>query len=152
MPTVSTEGIADGQPIYAAHPLSIINAVNSYMFKHIPITGDITDPTTVKIYSRPASETQVYINDQVTSIKAQGFTGNKDITPQLVAAADYSLFKYIPIIMKEQEEGVDMYFGNGEVPNVDTDGVMTLKFYRSNMGSGYNGGTDCYITLIIMKS
>jgi len=150
MATVNKSGIVDGAILTAEKVTRIIDAVETYSLKHIPITGISGSPDLITIKPGIAGANHVFINGvEYDGVTAQGYFGNKAV-PIFETAANYYAMKYHVHIMSEQEEQVMMVFSISS-PKINTNGEIELYLYRNGIGSGYNGGSGCYCSITISR-
>jgi len=149
MSTTDKTGIADGEVITAEKILRIIDATEGYVFHHVPIDGIAGAPNTVKIVPGIAGANHIDVDGSPLVISAVGYAGNK-ILPVFDSAVSYALLRYQIDIRSEQEEQVLQVF-DGTHPYANVSGEIVMKLYRNGVGEGYNGGSDCFCTIIVTR-
>lgn len=148
MPTGDKTGIATDSAIEATHLTKIIDSVETYTFKHIPITGVVGSPNVVKIKPGAVGVDKVEVDSVGQSIYCDGYNGEK-LVPSFTEAANYAAMIDDIKIISEQEQDIKMDFEDGSYPQVNSSGEIIMKLYKSGFGLGYNGTTNCYCTIVI---
>ena len=149
MPTTSKTGINNGEVITAEKITRIIDATEGYVFHHIPIDGIAGAPNVILIIPGAKGAQHIQVDENLQNVSAVGFEGNK-ILPVFESASSYALLRYQIDVRSEQEEQVLQVF-DGTYPYSDAQGRINMKLYRNGVGEGYNGGSDCYCTIIVTR-
>jgi hypothetical protein len=151
MATIDKTGVEAGSKILHTQIISIIDAVNGWMIKHVPVTGTIDAPSEILITPGGIDTLNIAVDGvNITGVYAEGFDGKK-VIETFKNAADYTTFPYIVIIEAEQEQRINKDFTDMAYPKVE-EGVMKIKAYRTGMGRGYGGTDNCYCSIYISKS
>ncbi len=148
MPTNDESVVANGLVINASIIKNLMDSVETFTFKHVPITGIAGSPNIVKITPGALGVSKVNIDGTDTGILCQGYSAEK-VVPAFGQAANYAALPWEIRIRKEQEEESILYF-DGTYPNIDVGGNMILKIYREGMGLPYGDGNN-YCTIILNR-
>ncbi len=147
MPTNDKTPVQAGLIINASIIQNLIDSVETYTFKHVPLTGISGNPNVVKITPGALGASKVNIDGADTGIVCEGYSGEKAV-PAFQQAANYAALPWEIRVRKEQEEDSLIDFGDGTYPNVDANGNMIIKMYRGGAGDPYqDGGNYCTIIL-----
>lgn len=145
MPSIDKTNMVSGNLITVNDIGGMADEVQTYVFKHVPITGNYTSPNTINIV--PGSSNNVKIDGSVQAIAdSRGKT-----VPSFPAAANYGALIHDVQIIPEQEEDIKIKFEDGTSFNVNGSSELTFKLYRTQIGNGYNGGSNAYCTIKISR-
>ncbi len=130
-----------------AHLTNIIDSVESFEFRHIRVAGTIDNKSIVKIKPGNVGVNKIEINASPQNIYCYGFEGEKAV-PAFDEAANYGEMKYKISIIPEQEQDIKMDYSS---MHVNSSGEITLELYKTGVGVGYGGSSDCYCTIEVRR-